>query len=314
MTFSQILDRIYRLLRAHSKPLVAIGLLPIGILFACEVVFGVVLFLAGAFAHPPAPPNALMMGWSVAIFLLLFVPCAVFVYGIYYGATCDATLRADQGLAVSVRESFRVAWKHAGRFVWLMFLRAFIVAAPLVLCLLAFFAAAMLLGLVPRGNANSAALFLLAPLGMLLYLGCIVYAVIMSLRLSLAFPACVHEGLTARAAIARSGKLTQGAKGRIFLALLVIYAIGYAVFLVIYVVIMIVVAIGAVAGIGHIQAASPLVVVAVGVVAVGGFGVVFLWTVLLMAAYSTAFAVFYRDQCLRVDGRFPAALETVDPD
>jgi hypothetical protein len=47
---------------------------------------------------------------------------------------------------------------------------------------------------------------------------------------------------------------------------------------------------------------------------VGGFGVVMVWTVLLMAAYSTAFAVFYRDQCLRVDGRFPAALETVDPD
>jgi hypothetical protein len=38
-----------------------------------------------------------------------------------------------------------------------------------------------------------------------------------------------------------------------------------------------------------------------------------LWTVLLMAAYSTAFAVFYRDQCLRKDGSPPAHALNVEP-
>jgi len=33
--------------------------------------------------------------------------------------------------------------------------------------------------------------------------------------------------------------------------------------------------------------------------------VVLVWTATLMAAYSTSFAVFYRDQCLRKDGPPP---------
>jgi hypothetical protein len=33
---------------------------------------------------------------------------------------------------------------------------------------------------------------------------------------------------------------------------------------------------------------------------------IFLWSALLMAAYSIAFAVIYRDQCLRKDGLLPA--------
>jgi uncharacterized membrane protein len=44
-----------------------------------------------------------------------------------------------------------------------------------------------------------------------------VYGIIMSLRYSLAIPACTVENLTARAAIRRSIQLSKGSRGRIFM-------------------------------------------------------------------------------------------------
>jgi len=176
----------------------------------------------------------------------------------------------------------------------------------------------LLMGLVTMGNLSSnasvGAMFLLIPLGILLYLGALVYAVLMTLRTSLAFPACVHENLTAGQAIRRSGVLTNGAKGRIFLALLVIYAISYAAILILYAVGFFIVAIAMAVGAGNMQHLSP---VAIGLLAILGLAILIgflLWTALLMAAYSTAYAVFYRDQRLRKDGPpsapMPAAATT----
>jgi membrane-anchored glycerophosphoryl diester phosphodiesterase (GDPDase) len=154
-------------------------------------------------------------------------------------------------------------------------------------------------------------LFFLIPLAALFYLGSIVYAIFMSLRLSLAFPACVHENLTAMQAIRRSGVLTNGAKGRIFLVLLVIYAISYVAVMILYAVGLFAFAIGALTGAGHASLTSPITIA----LAVAGvlvlLALVFLWSAVLMAAYSTAFAVLYRDQCLRKDG--PPPVQAAQP-
>jgi hypothetical protein len=79
-----------------------------------------------------------------------------------------------------------------------------------------------------------------------------------------------------------------------------------------YIVGIFVVAIGAVAGAGHFHAASPGMYVLLGLLAVCGFCIVLLWAVLLMAAYSTAFAVFYRDQRLRKDGLPPSPVHAAE--
>ena len=214
--------------------------------------------------------------------------------------------RRRSRLPVTAGEAFRHAWSRIGRYTWLMLLRSLIIALPILAILAVIVVGGLLVGLVTRGslssNASSGALFLLIPLGILLYLGGAVYAVIMTLRLSLAFPACVHENLTAGQAIKRSGLLTQGAKGRIFLVLLIIYAISYAAIMVLYVVGLFVFAIGALAGAGNFQHPTPLTI---GVLVVAGIAILalfLLWTALLMAGYSITYAVFYRDQRLRKDG------------
>lgn len=311
MTFGQILDRIFRLTRANIWPFLAIGVLPIAVVIVFEAVLFGGLFLAGGIPIPPAhpDPNPAAFLW-IAPALLIFYPVMFMVYGIYYGASSYAAVQADHGVKVSAGEAIRHAWSKLGRYVWLYFLRILIIALPILAAVLIIGIGGLLLVyLTPNQdltNTNPAALFFLVPLGILFYLGAFAYAIYMSLRYALAFPACVHENITASQALERSGKLTHGAKGRIFLMALVIYAIASAAFLIVYALGLFLFAIGAFATGGHIDGHLPLIIA---LAVIGGLivlVVILVWSALFMAAYSITFAVFYRDQCLRKDGLLPA--------
>jgi MFS family permease len=306
MTFGQILDRIFRLMRSHWKTFTAIGILPMGVAFVFYAAFFAALFLAGVFKHSPAQPNTALILETVLPLSLLFIPVMLILYGLFYGASTYATLRADHDFTVAAGEALRHAWSRIGRYVWLMVLRSLIIAIPIFALAIAIAIGALLLGLIHQGaTLNPAALFFLVPLIVLFYLGVIVYAIFMSLRLSLAFAASVQEDITAWQAIKRSGKLTHGAKGRIFLVLLIIYVIGYAVAMVLYFVGFFVFAIGALATGGHINWTSPATITLAALAGIVVLALIVVWTALLLAAYSTAFAVFYRDQRLRKEGPPP---------
>jgi hypothetical protein len=336
MTFGQILDRIFRVVRSNLRPFLAIGLVPMGVVFAIFAACVGALGLGGFFVRPPAQPSFAAI-LSVAIPMdMLFIPAMFVMYGLYYGASTYAAVQADHDVKVTAGEAFRHAWSKLGRYIWLYLLRTLIIVIPILVIALAAGLGGLMLGLIPKGgNPNPAALFFLIPLFVLFYLGAIVYAVLMSLRLSLAFPACVRENLTAMQAIKRSGVLTNGAKGRIFLVILIIYAISYAIVMVLYAVGLFVFAIGALATAGHashigiwyqnapaigvvadagqVGVTSPLTIalIAAGVLVL--LALLLLWSAILMAAYSTAFAVFYRDQSLRQQGPPPMPVQVVGP-
>jgi hypothetical protein len=315
MSFGQILDRIFRLVRSHLRPFLAIGMFPIGVMFAIFVAIIVALYLGGVFVRPPAQPSAAAILWIAVPADLLFIPVMFVMYGLFYGASTYAALQADHDVEVTAGEAFSHAWSKLGRYVWLMVLRSLIVSIPIVVVALAVGVGGLMLGLFPKGgNPDPAALFFLIPLFILFYLGAIVYAILMSLRLSLAFPACVHENITAMQSIKRSGVLTHGAKGRIFLVLLVIYAISYVAMMILYVVGLFAFAIAAFAGAAsHASLTSPTTIA---LAVAGGLAVIVVVLVLsaiLMAAYSVAFAVFYRDQCLRNQGPPPMPTHVLGP-
>jgi hypothetical protein len=313
MTFSQILDRVSRIVRSRWRTLTGIGVAPIGFVILLEAIFFASLYLEGAFREPVHVPAFHLIAWIAIPFDLLFFPAMLVLYGLYYGASSYAALQADRDLPVTVAQAYTHAWSRLGRYVWLMILRGLIVLLPFIPLFIGFGAGALFMArLASHGSDNAGLLFLLIPLGVLLYLGAFVYAVIMGLRLSLAYCACVHEGLTARQAITRSGFLTQGAKGRIFLVLLVIYAISYAVIMVIYFIGLIVFSAVMLAGSAGLSAhdTTPFGYAGIGLLILAGAAIVIFWSALLMAAYSASFAVLYRDQCLRRDGpqAFPAPL------
>ncbi len=303
MTFGQILDRVYRLLRANTRVFVAVAAIPAAAFFALYALTVAGMYFSGLLPQTTQHPDpAAVLLFVIPVFLVLATAGTVF-YALYNAAASYAALQAEQGAAATVSQAYGHAWSHLGRYLWLIVLRGLLIVAPALLCWLVAIAGFFLMRQWSNGSLSPGALFLLLPLGILLYVGSVVYAIFMGLRYSLAYPACVAEGLTARAALKQSARLTESAKGRIFLALLVIYAVGYALFLVSSAVALVVFAVGAfAAALGHFHPQGPVLIAGMVLLAVLGFGAMFLWIALQEAGYSTAFVVLYKDQRLRKEG------------
>jgi hypothetical protein len=314
--FGQILERVFRLLRSHWRPFLGVAILPgIAMVLLYAAIFAV-LITSGAFSQAasqphnqqlsPAQAQALLLSFLPIV--LIAIPVGLLVYALYEAAITFAVLEADQGRPVTASQCYAHAWSRAGRYIGLALLRWFYVSLPVLACWAVAGAGMLIFSLSSRGNIAPTALFLLIPLGILLYMGSIVYAVILGLRLSLAYPAALAENLTASQALQRSGQLSNGAKGRIFLLLLVIYAIGYACIMVVELVSVLVFAVGAIiAAVAHIQAQSISGIIGIALVGIFFAALMFLWVGLQYAAFNAVFAIVYRDQRQRKDGALAAA-------
>jgi len=303
MTFGQILDRVLQLMRANWRLLVGIALVPgAGMIVYFGVIFAALFpVLRPVMLHQTPQFSVMTIVWLSAAYIfgviLMIVICAL-----YEPAAVYAALEANTGTRVGFRKAWAVAWSKAGRYIWLAILRALIVMLPIVVF------GAVIVGTVGlsmargRGGMDPSVMIVIFPLLMLFYLGAMVFAVLVMLRLVLAVPACVAEDLSAWKGIRRSNQLTKGAKGRIFLLFLLIYAIAYAAFLVAEVVLFFVGAMVALVGMLLHLAMAPWGYIGIGVGAVVFICAYLLWVACIWAAYTTLFAVVYQDQRLRMDG------------
>jgi len=302
-TLGQILDRTYRLMRTHLRLLLGIAAVPsAAILLIVAAVMGFMLIaigpqLAGKTATPPVFPAGF---WVALVFIYVISPL---VYVLYMPAACYAATQADLGVTVTFLQAYGVAWRRFGRFLWLMILCSLFVIVPLVVVA----ALVGLTALLLHNVVGPDGMFLLVPLLVLLYLAFAVYCVLILLRFALVFPACVAEELTAWASLKRSAKLTQGAKGRIFLALLLVYAITYVVTMVCVLVLFVLSALVAlVAILVHVSEGSPAFYILIGLGIFGYLLSIAISILVTYAAYTTALGVLYNDQRLRKDGLLPA--------
>ena len=304
LTFGQMLDRIFRLVRAHLKPFIGIASLPAGAMIVLyAVMMAGMLLTMQPWQHPNAAMTLMRALWFVAACMVFFV-LFILVFAIYVPAAVYAALQADAGAKIATREAYAKAWGRAGRYIWLMILFYAIVAGP-VLVVAGGLAGGMVLTFAHGGQLGAGQLMMI-PLMIVVYLGAMIYEVMMGLWLSLAFPACVAEDLTAWAAIRRSFRLTRGAKGRMFLLLLVIYAAVYAGALVIEVALAIVGCMVALIGVALHLALNPWGFIGIGVAALCVLVAMFLVTACTWSAFATTFAVVYHDQRRRMEGTVPA--------
>jgi hypothetical protein len=301
------------LLRSHFRMYLGLALVPAGAVLCALVVLGglAVLSILPHLHDGAKPPNIWLLLWLAppAVFLWFVV---LVVYALYAAASSHAVVQTNRGQAVTGAEAWAVAWKRGERHVWLMFLLALIVAGPIYLILggigglFAIFA-------VSAAHSNPAApflIFFMGPIFMLLNLATQVYMVLMFLRFGLSVPACVMENLPAVEALNRSVALTRGARGRIFVVLLVIYAASFVVIMVCELGLVFVAGIGAfVVTLMTVSLHSPLFLfffVPLGL---------FLALVVIVAVislpyvgYSTALGVLYCDQKFRLDTATDAAM------
>jgi hypothetical protein len=303
MTFGKILDRIFGLMRSQLKLFIAVSTVPAVAMILMMALFFAIAFVP-IFSQLPKQPDPQQMFRLFLPSMFFIMPLSLLVFALYLAASIHAAMQANLGIPITFREAYQVAWKRIGRYLWLLFLIYIIAFLPMLVMELVMIVPMQLFAMGKSGPLTP--LVYLIPLEMLLFIAALVYGVIIAMRLSLAFPASLAEDLTARAALRRSGQLTQGAKGRIFLVLLVIYALGYAAEMVG------IMALGAVVGIGALAMAAcgvqmPSVAGTIGIVLASLCFVAFLyfWMALLWSAFSASFAVLYHDQRLRKDGLLP---------
>jgi hypothetical protein len=305
MTFGQILDRTYRLMRANLSLFLGIATVPTAIIVA---------FIAGWTIFVLKTIGPLMNGTSpqlVAVplgapflfsFFLICYPIMLAAYALYLPAAFFAAANADRGLAVTFRQAYSVAWSRFGRSLWLMVLLILYMVVPIAVVGALIASGAALIHHATGAGFGPPAMFFLVPLIVLLYLGILVYSVLIMLRFALAYPACIEEDLSAWKALQRSASLTRDAKGRIFLVLLVVYAIVYAMELVCILVLVALAAVAAfIAVSAHVTMGSPTFFILAGVGVFAYMLIIGACILLSYAAFTTALAVLYHDQRLRKD-------------
>ena len=211
LSVGEILDRVFSLYRTHFWLLAGLSAASAGV----NAGIGILRLVYAHFANISlaSPSYALIVGISTLVQVVLYL--------IAYSVTLAATTFAVNAFYLGQSTSLGVALKVA-RQIWLRCLGVTIWQTWSAMW--AFVLLVLPIALIPgiKGPASGVLIGLFIFVGVV---ACVVYAVIAYLRNSLALPAVVVEGLRVRAAMRRSKNLATGRIGRIFLLLLLVYAL-----------------------------------------------------------------------------------------
>ena len=220
----QVLGRMKQVLRANLKLLVGISVVPPALMF---LALGYFLPQIEAMLKPSASVweahsagNLISVGLAVNLLFAAVLAAAL-------AAASHAALCAGRGFRISVRVAYSCAFARFGCYSLLLIVIWFISTVPFVTIQ---FILPELTALIAHGSRVAALAHIGDPiLAAAAGLACSLFVM---LRLSLAFPSCVAEDLSAIAAIKRSNRLADGAMGKIFIVLLVVSAVTYAAFVI----------------------------------------------------------------------------------
>jgi hypothetical protein len=231
MTLGEILDRTAQLYRSnfllfagifavYSGVVLVLGMLQIGLIELLKS-----LHVAGT------------MLWTIVFSMVVNWPVIILILGVSTAAISRAVAWVHLGETATIRGAYQSILPRLGRYLWLMAIITFRVWTPLAVLYAGFFGLTAHYGAFNgMGGSHGAAAqhtFANNPQEAIFFLGMMaiisllmipagIYAVLMSLRYSLAVPACVVENMKARVAIRRSIELAKGSWGRIFLLALLV--------------------------------------------------------------------------------------------
>jgi len=308
LTLGEILDRTVQLYRRNFVLLVGIAAPPAAVM---ALVTGAVFVFfsaqiasfaptAGQPAGQPPSQEALMVIGLVAIaFVIVGIPILLGVFAVALSALNYAASQVNRGEAVTIRGSYGFAFKHFWRYVGILFLQALLSwVAPYIVFIAIFVVGTILAALLAKSGAGNAFAPLFVIAAVVLILALIVVGVMLWIRFSLAFPVSVAEQKKAWPSMQRSGQLTKGSRGRIFVMFLLVWILSIvaSVVLVIPVDIVIALTMKKAFTAGHTPTLY-LTLIQVVNLAVG-----FLVRVFVMPIYVVALVLFYADQRTRIEG------------
>ena len=214
LAVGEILDRVLSIYRGNFWLLVGLSAVSAGVSVGVSVLQLIYTYFSGTTIASPS------YGLVNVAFSLPKVGLYLIAYSLTLAATTTAVNAIYLGEPTSMTSALRTARRLWLRCLGVAFWQAWSASWAFCLLLIPF----VLLTIPGMRGPSIAVLF-----GIVLFLGFlagIVYGVIAYLRNSLAIPAAVIEDLGVRAAMRRSKNLATGRIGRIFLLLLLVYALS----------------------------------------------------------------------------------------
>jgi hypothetical protein len=213
LTTGEILDRTFYLYRSNFWLYVGLASLAAGVNVLTSI-------LRLAYQHfmgiPATSPRAVFVGTA---FTIVGVIIYFAVYCVTHAATVSAVASIYLGEPTSMSKALDAVKGHWLRYCLIAIWQSWSAGWVFGVIFLPVF-------LVPfLGQGNPAVIALMASLVFLLSFGAVAYGVIAYIRNSLAIPAAVMEDLSVRRAMRRSKQLVAGRKARIFLLLLLLFAL-----------------------------------------------------------------------------------------
>jgi hypothetical protein len=296
LSLGEILDRTAELYRSNF--LLFAGVAAIFASLMLLVAMMQTGFLA-ALGYPNVAPN---LGWAIAVTGVVVYLLVALMAGLSIAAMSRAVAWVHLGQPATIRAAASSILPRLRRYLWLttsILARAWGTLALLYVIMMAIFFAAFPPGwitnpaLAQRAPLEHPEHFLVASLSMLalapLFALAFAFGVVMWLRYSIAIPACVVEGLSTRDALKRGIELSKGARGRMLVLWLLVFAIRFGLAgllglpMFIY-------------AMKHMGQPLPLAMAALA--QVGGFVV----NTFIGPIYSTGLTLFYYDQRVRKEG------------
>jgi hypothetical protein len=222
-SLSEILDRTAQLYRSRFLVFLGIAVIPTA---ALMVPFGgLFLFIEwfGPKGGAHSPVAGMVAGLLLGALFLIALPIFLAASALATAAMSHTASRAILSQTTTIREAYKAIWPRGWRYIGLDLMEFVAVwVAPFAAWFVLVLLSAGLTALMGSNGGGFLTLMIF-----LVIAGLVTYGFWMSLRLSLAFPATLVEQSGAWAALTRSGKLTKGTKGRIFVLYLLAIALEW---------------------------------------------------------------------------------------
>jgi hypothetical protein len=287
---SEILDRTAQIYRARFLIFLGIATIPTAVLVLPCGLGALLVVWTGE--HTKNPMAGAMAGLGFVVLGMIALPIFAGASALANAAMSHAASRAILGQKTTIRDAFKAVWGRGWRYVGLYFIQILAVwGIPMVAWTILVFLTVALSALVRSAGLDGGGFIVFAIFVAVAAL--VGFAIWMSLRLSVSYPAAVVEQIGPWTAVERSAKLTKGTKRRILLLYVLVYVLNWILSAAITLPLMVAIyLIPEMKGPEHEQTAGTVVAFVI-------YGVMFLIQALTRPIYGIAQMLFYYDQRIR---------------
>ncbi len=227
LSTGEVLDRTFALYRRHFWLFAGLGTLPAIMTTFISILRMVYLAVShrSDVVQPGMPAQAAADAMAtllkMQVYLIPSMVLFLIAFGIAHAATVESVSRISRGVPVNAKEAYDHVRGRWLRWTGITLRQFWSLGWPMIPGIALIFGSIA----IPAVRGNPVLVGMLFLTAMMLITGATVWGAINYIRNALAVPAALQEDLGVSASLRRSHALVAGRKGRIFMALLLAYAL-----------------------------------------------------------------------------------------